>query len=673
MNKNNNILYHDNWGEEEIKEAKKLVGPILIVGASGFIGSKLFYSLSKYREDVFACSKNIKQSWRLNTADISKLISLDILDFDNLKNTIERIKPQTIFNLSAYGAYSRQTDTAKIHQTNYIGTLNLIRALMDTGCNAFVQAGTSSEYGLNCAGPDENAQLLPNSDYAVSKVGASYLIEYYGKMQNFPCINLRLYSIFGPWEEKDRLIPTLITEGLKGKYPNLVNKDISRDFVYIDDCTNAFVKAALTACRTNPGLSINIASEIKTTLEQVAKTAQKLFKISADPAFGSMTNRKWDLSDWYGESSLAKKVLGWRAKTSFEDGLKLNIAWEKEAAEKLKHVYLPIKNKKISAIITCYKDNQSIPVMYERLTNVLTKSGYAYEIIFVNDSSPFNDEEVISQICAEDNNVLGISHSRNFGSQSAFISGMEIATGDAVIFMDGDGQDPPEIIPDFIKKWEEGYDVVYGERVKREAPLYMQVLYKLFYRIFKKLSDIKIPVDAGDFSLIDRKVAAHLLQFSEKDVFLRGLRAWVGFKQIGVPYIRPERLFGKSTNNFWKNIWWAKKGIFSFSTKPLHYIQSIGIIFFILTAILGIYYLIIYFISPPQNAPGITTIILLVLGIGSVQILSISVLGDYLGKITEEVKNRPRFIRSKLFYNNKIYSNNDEVSKVISEIKENNN
>lgn len=669
--KNNDELYSHNWGEAEIEEAKKLVGPILIVGASGFIGAKFFYSLSKYRDDVFACSKNIKHSWRLSSADSSKIISLDILDFDNLKNTIERIKPQTVFNLSAYGAYSRQIDTARIHQTNYIGTLNLIRALMDSGCNAFVQAGSSSEYGLNCAGPDENDQLLPNSDYAVSKIGASYLVKYYGKIHNFPCVNLRLYSIFGPWEERDRLIPALITNGLQGKYPNLVNKDISRDFVYIDDCTNAFVKAALTACKTNPGVSINIASGVKTTLEEIAKASQKLFKITTEPVFGSMTNRKWDLSDWYGIPSLAKDILGWEYKTSFEEGLKMNIAWEKEASEKLKYVYLPTKSKKVSAIVACYKDNRSVPILYKRLTDVFTKSGYDYEIIFVNDSSPFNDEEVISQICAKDNNVLGISHSRNFGSQSAFISGMEIATGDAMVFMDGDGQDLPEVIPEFIQKWEEGYDVVYGERIKREAPFYMQVLYKLFYRIFKKLSDIKIPVDAGDFSLIDRKVASHLLQFSEKDVFLRGLRAWVGFRQIGVPYKRPERLFGKSTNNFWKNIWWAKKGIFSFSTKPLHYIQSSGVLFFIATAIMCVYYFIRYFTNPPTNAPGITTIILLVLGIGSIQLISISILGDYIGKITEEVKNRPRFIRNKIFYNNKIYTSNEEVLKIINEIKNN--
>lgn len=666
---NKNLLYSHNWNEQEIEEAKRLIGPILIVGASGFIGSKLFFSLSKYRDDVFACSRNAKQSWRLSGTKSSQLINLDILHYDNLKNTISRLKPQTVFNLSAYGSYSRQTDTEKIHLTNYIGTLNLIRALMDTGCNAFVQAGTSSEYGINCSAPDEDDALFPNSDYAVSKAGASYLIKYYGAILNFPCVNLRLYSIYGPWEERDRLIPTLIFNGLQGKYPNLVNKDISRDFVYIDDCTNAFVKAALSACKTNPGISMNIASGIKTTLEQVALTAQKIFGISDKPVFGSMANRKWDLTDWYGKPELAEKIMGWKYKTNFEEGLKLNVEWEKTAADKLKHVYIPSKNKMISAIIACYKDNKSIPILYRRLTETLKKSGYDYEIIFVNDSSPYDDEKVIANLCVQDSHVIGISHSRNFGSQSAFLSGMEISSGDAVVFLDGDGQDPPEVISDFIKKWEEGYDVVYGERIKREAPIYMQIFYKLFYRIFKKLSDIKIPVDAGDFSLIDRKAAIYLMQFTEKDIFLRGLRAWVGFKQIGVPYLRPERLFGKSTNNFWKNIWWAKKGIFSFSTKPLQYIQSIGVFVFLVTLGLGLFYLIDYFVHPPTDARGVTTIVLLILGIGSIQLISTSILGDYLGKITEEVKNRPRFIRNKILYNGSIYSNSEEISKIINEIK----
>jgi dolichol-phosphate mannosyltransferase len=248
---------------------------------------------------------------------------------------------------------------------------------------------------------------------------------------------------------------------------------------------------------------------------------------------------------------------------------------------------------------------------------------------------------------------------------------MEISSGDAVVLMDGDGQDPPEEIPRFIEQWEQGFDIVYGQRVKREAPWHMQLFYKLFYRLFRKLSDITMPVDAGDFSLIDRKAVSKILKFTEKDVFLRGLRAWVGYKQTGVPYVRPERLFGKTTNNFAKNIWWAKKGILSFSMKPLYYIQNLGIFIFIATICLSAFYLINYLVDPPKNAQGITTIILLVLGLGSIQIISMSVLGDYIGKITEEVKNRPRFIRQRILYNGLKYEDDEEITKIVDQIKQN--
>lgn len=659
-------LFGDTWTEEVEVEVSALAGPILVVGATGFIGSKLFFSLAKRRDDVFAASRGANQSWRLSTVDRpDKLIDIDILDFEGLKKVFETLKPKTVFNLSAFGAYSRQTDARKIHETNYIGTLNLILISQEVGCDAFVQAGTSSEYGLNCEKPKETDELIPNSDYAVSKVGISYLMKYYGKFFNFPCANLRLYSIYGPWEEPDRLIPTLVSSGLKGEYPNFVNKDISRDFVFVDDCTAAFVRAALTVCKTQPGISVNIATGKKTTLEQVAKLSQKIFGIKKNPEFGAMENRKWDLAEWYGNTDLSKKSLKWQASVTIEKGLKITADWQKKAGNRLKTVHIPAKDKKISAIVACYKDNQSIPVLYKRFTKMFKETGYDYEIIFVNDGSPYDDEKVIEGLSKLDNHIIGVSHSRNFGSQSAFVSGMEVASGDAVVLMDGDGQDPPEIIPGFIEKWEAGFDIVYGQRVKREAPLYMQILYKAFYRIFKSMSDVNVPVDAGDFSLINRKAMNHLLKFREKDMFLRGLRAWIGFKQTGVPYERPERLFGKSTNNFSKNIWWAKKGIFSFSSKPLYYIQSISVFFFVLTLILALYYFIDYFINPPQNAAGITTIILLVLGIGSIQLFSTSILGDYIGKITEEVKDRPKFIRSKLIIGGKSVDEEVEVQKYL--------
>ena len=306
----------------------------------------------------------------------------------------------------------------------------------------------------------------------------------------------------------------------------------------------------------------------------------------------------------------------------------------------------------LSAVIACYKDGEAIPVMHKRLTDVFTKIGCNYEIIFVNDGSPDNSEKILEKICLDDEKTTAIFHSRNFDSQNAFTSGMLQSTGDAVILLDGDLQDPPEIIEVFVEKWLEGFDVVYGSRINRDTSKLMNYAYKTFYRLFNKLSYLEIPLDAGDFSLMDRKVVDEINNAKEKDRFIRGLRAWVGFKQIGVPYHRPERLFGKSTNNFFKNVKWAKKGIFSFSYLPLEFMSFFSYVIVLISGLALLLYIILYFVN--QEAPkGITTLIVLVLFLGGVQLLSISILSEYIGKILEETKRRPNFIIKKILNNNK--------------------
>ena len=312
------------------------------------------------------------------------------------------------------------------------------------------------------------------------------------------------------------------------------------------------------------------------------------------------------------------------------------------------------KNKsKISAVIACYKDELAIPIMHQRLTKMFKKIGIKYEIIFVNDGSPDNSDPILKKIVAKDPHTLAITHSRNFGSQMAFTSGMEQATGDAIVLLDGDLQDPPEIIEKFYKKWQAGFDVVYGIRSKREAPVIMQIAYKTFYRIFHKMSYISIPLDAGDFSLIDRRVVEVLKTFPERDRFLRGLRAWVGFKQVGVTYTRPERMFGKSTNNLLKNFNWATKGIFSFSYVPLQLMTILSMSVFCLSVIAMITQILLRILLPDISPKGTTTILIVILFIGSTQLLGISVLGEYIGKIFEEVKQRPKFVIKEILRNEK--------------------
>ncbi|MCM2322892.1 MAG: glycosyltransferase family 2 protein [Oligoflexia bacterium] len=303
--------------------------------------------------------------------------------------------------------------------------------------------------------------------------------------------------------------------------------------------------------------------------------------------------------------------------------------------------------RKISAIIACYKDEQAIPFMAERLGQTFGKIGCDYEILFVNDGSPDDTQAVLEKLCATDRRIKAITHSRNFGSQSAFTSGMRRATGDACVLLDGDLQDPPEVIEEFHKKWLEGFDVVYGVRVKREMPLLWELAYKGFYRLFQRLAYIRVPVDAGDFSLIDRKVCDILKELPERDRFLRGLRAWTGFRQIGVPYVRPERMFGRSTNNLLSNFRWAKKAIFSFSYVPLETISLMALSVALLS-VLAILFQIVDRVLNPDLPRGVSTIIVVSLFLGSIQLFSLAFIAEYIGKIFEEVKARPHYVVAKL-------------------------
>ncbi len=649
----------------------QLNGPIVIFGASGFIGANLFEQVFRVRKDVFALTHDATKAWRLKLLDVpaENIIHCDILSDTSIKDVFGKIQPRTIFNLAAYGAYSKQKNVGLTYETNVLGTVNILENCTES--MVYIHAGSSSEYGFNCTAPKETDAVEPNSHYAVSKVSAAYTLEFYARLHGLNTLNLRLYSIYGGWEEPDRLIPRLVEEARQNSLPPLVSPDISRDFVYVDDCVGAFVQAAL---RVNPairGRSYNIATGLKTTMRELVEAARQTFSVAQEPVWGSMGNRAWDLSDWYGDPTAAEADLGWKAATSLSDGLRQTANWQTshQYTERVIPAFqTPTLNPVISPIIACYKDAQAIPFMYERLVKTFNEMKVRYEIIFVNDNSPDNTDEVLNEICAKDPNVIAIKHSRNFGSQSAFLSGMEISTGDAVVLMDGDLQDPPEIIPKFYEKWQQGFDVTYGVRVQREMAPHVHFFYKQFYRLFRKTAYINIPVDAGDFSLIDRKVVRELVNLPETEQFLRGLRAWVGFRQTGVDYIRPERMFGVSTNNWTKNIWWAKKAIFSFSFAPLELMTYVG---FILTGLsmLGIIWQVLsrLFDFDPNTPYGLSTVIILVMFFGGINLLGISFLGEYISKIFEETKKRPKFIRTMVRKGRQVYSTAAEINTLVQQ------
>jgi nucleoside-diphosphate-sugar epimerase/glycosyltransferase involved in cell wall biosynthesis len=633
---------------------RSLRGPVLITGASGFIGANLFNMLVAVRDDVFALVQRDK-GWRLVSAPDDRVIAVDINDYASTKNLVDNVRPQTVFDCLAYGAYSFEEDNNLIYQTNFQSIVNLVNQLAAHPIAAYIHAGSSSEYGTNCAAPSESSMCEPNSPYAVSKAAVSGYLRFMGKHREFPCINLRLYSVYGPLEDTSRLFPNLLKQALIGRLPPFVDPRTSRDFIYVDDVCAAFI---LAAAKMHPGLygeNFNIGTGIKTTIAELAEVTRRIFNVEEEPHFGTMQGRAWDLANWYADPRKASELLGWRPEVKLEEGLRNMAMWAAQLTDS-KMMSASKKNinqrkRSVSAVVACYKDGQAIPIMYRRLTDIFIKLGIDYEIIFVNDCSPDESAQVIRDISAKDSHVIGISHSRNFGSQMAFRSGMELSTKDGVVLLDGDLQDPPELIELFYAEWEAGYDVIYGRRIKRDMPWYWGIMYKLFYRVFAMFSYVNIPLDAGDFSLMDRRVVGWLLNCPERDLFVRGLRAYVGFKQTGVDYVRPERMFGRSTNSLIKNIDWAKKGIFSFSNTPLTMLTTIGVVSFGFSFVIAVVVGLLRLFIPDVAPRGITTVLITTLMFGSCNLFAIGLVGEYVAKIMAEVKGRPRLIRASLIRN----------------------
>ena len=300
--------------------------------------------------------------------------------------------------------------------------------------------------------------------------------------------------------------------------------------------------------------------------------------------------------------------------------------------------------KKISVVVPLYNEEEVIEESYSRLTQVLQKIDGDYQIVFVNDGSKDRTEMIATNIAKNDRKVVLLNFSRNFGHQNAITAGMDYADGDAVIVIDADLQDPPELIYKMIEKYNEGYDVVYAVRSKRKGEtLFKKATAKLFYRTLNKLVDIHIPLDTGDYRLISREVCDILKRMRERNRFVRGMVSWIGFKQIGIEFERDERFAGKTKYTLSKMIKFSLDGIISFSTKPLKFSIHIGVIMASLSFIYAIYLIFAKAFSG-KTVEGWTTIVVLILLIGGIHMLTLGVIGEYIARIYDESKNRPLYI-----------------------------
>ena len=305
--------------------------------------------------------------------------------------------------------------------------------------------------------------------------------------------------------------------------------------------------------------------------------------------------------------------------------------------------------KKISLVIPMYYEEQVAEECYKRVSKVLQDlKEYNYEIIFVNDGSKDKTLEILEKLAKTDDNVKIISFSRNFGHQAAVTAGLKYVSGDAIIIMDADLQDPPELIPDMIEYWKKGYEVIYGKRKKRDGESTFKLFTaKIFYETLNKLSDVEIPKDTGDFRLVDRKVVDVINLLPEHNKFLRGLFSWVGFKQYAYEYERKERFAGKTKYPLKKMLKLAKDGILGFSAKPLKIVGGLGIISVLISIAILIYAILSFTYSWNNLTSGWTSIMCTMTFLGGVILLSLWMIGEYIARIYDETKERPEYIIDK--------------------------
>jgi UDP-glucose 4-epimerase len=310
---------------------------VLLTGGTGFVGANLTRRLLQDGHELHLLIYPGSDLWRLKTIQSEvRLYETDLADVESLTSLVQQIRPDWIFHLAVHGAYSYQTDLSRMVQTNILGTINLVQACLKAGFAAFVNTGSSSEYGFKAHAPAETDWLEPNSYYAVTKASATLFCAYTAQSQGVHLPTLRLYSVYGAYEEPSRLMPTLILQGFAGKFPPLVNPAIARDYVYAEDINQAYILAA-SQPNQKPGAVYNVGTGVQTSLRQVVEVAKQVLDIPGEPVWGSMPDRHWDSTTWVADSRRIQTELGWQPRYTFEQGFRQMVDWFRENPEILSH------------------------------------------------------------------------------------------------------------------------------------------------------------------------------------------------------------------------------------------------------------------------------------------------------------------------------------------------
>jgi glycosyltransferase involved in cell wall biosynthesis len=303
----------------------------------------------------------------------------------------------------------------------------------------------------------------------------------------------------------------------------------------------------------------------------------------------------------------------------------------------------PVAPPTLSIVIPVFNEAENLHTLHARLSGAMARLGIDYEIVLVDDGSQDQSPDILKRLEAEDHRIVVVEFARNFGHQVAISAGLEHSRGRVVCIMDADLQDPPEVLHTFLAKWQEGWEVVYAIRTERKEWWGKRFAYAAFYRLLQRISNIHIPLDAGDFCVMDRRVVDELVGMPERNRFVRGIRSWVGFKQIGVPYERQARHAGSPKYTFRKLLYLALDGLISFSHTPLRIITILGFVVSALSFLVAMTY-VIKKLFLGIGVPGFTTLVVSIFFLAGIQLMTIGVIGEYIGRISDEVKHRPLYV-----------------------------
>jgi len=549
------------------------------------------------------------------------------------------VKPYMVCHLAAYFVAEHGTsDIEDLVHCNLSFSTQLLEAMKANNCTRLLNVGTAWQHW-------QNKDYSPVSLYAATKQGFEAILRYFIEARGLSAVTLKLTDTYGPHDSRAKLIPLLVSMIDQPRELDLSPGEQFMDLVYIDDIVEAFCITLALLKEIAPGAYLDYAvrSSDPLSLKDTIRTFESVANSQLLVNFGARPYRQRELmAPWDGAL-----LPNWSPRVSLAEGLKITI---KERGGGV--ASRPARRQLLSFVIPCFNEYPNIEPLCQRILGTCEAlPDFEYEIVFVENGSSDASEKLIRDLHARDTRIKMVKLSRNFGYQGGISAGLHHSRGDWIVVLDGDQQDPPELVPEMIRKAQDGFDLVYGVRTKRRGSKLKTFLYRSFYQVYSLFADIDVPKDAGDFCVMHRKIVDALNNMPERQRFLRGMRTWVGFNQSPFPYIRDVRGEGLSKFNLPKMVALGLDGILSFSIVPLRLSIFAGMIICIAAFVLGGLHIasrLENFITGTPTLfllpPGLTQIhVVLTLFFGAT-IFCIGILGEYIGRIYSEVKKRPLFI-----------------------------